>query len=91
MPFSGAHRQSTAEVSHRANLRTVQLCSHVLYPFVWAVLIRPAVGPGRSSYEAWQEDSIVQNDVEQRLVNPDAAVVFNKAELAKAIHEEADA
>jgi hypothetical protein len=36
-------------------------------------------------------DSVVQNDVEQRLVNPDATVIFNKAELAKAIHEEADA
>jgi hypothetical protein len=36
-------------------------------------------------------DSIVQNDVEQRLMNPDATVVFNKAELAKAIHEETNA
>jgi len=36
-------------------------------------------------------DSIVQNDVEQRSMNPDATVVFNKAELAKAIHEEANA
>jgi hypothetical protein len=36
-------------------------------------------------------DSVVQNDVEQRPVNADATVVFNKAELAKAIHEEADA
>jgi hypothetical protein len=36
-------------------------------------------------------DSVVQNDVEQRPVNADAAVVFNKAELAKAIHEEANA
>jgi hypothetical protein len=34
--------------------------------------------------------SIVQNHVEQRFMNPDATVVFNKAELAKAIHEEAD-
>ena len=33
----------------------------------------------------------MQNHIEQRLVNPDAAVVLNKAELAKAIHEEADA
>ena len=37
------------------------------------------------------EDSIVQNHVEQRFMNPDATVVFNKAELGKAIHEEADA
>jgi hypothetical protein len=37
------------------------------------------------------EDSIVQNHIEQRFMNPDATVVFNKAELAKAIHEEADA
>jgi hypothetical protein len=34
---------------------------------------------------------IVQNHIEQRLVDPDAAVVFDKAVLAKAIHEEADA
>ena len=36
-------------------------------------------------------DLVVQNDVEQRPVNADATVVFNKAQLAKAIHEEADA
>ena len=35
-------------------------------------------------------NSVVQNDVEERLMNPDATVIFNKAELAKAIHEEAD-
>jgi hypothetical protein len=35
-------------------------------------------------------NSVVQNDVEERLMNPDATVVFNKAELAKAIHKEAD-
>ena len=33
----------------------------------------------------------MQNDVEQRPMNPDATVVFNEAELAKAIHEEARA
>ena len=33
----------------------------------------------------------MENDIEQRLVDPDAAVVFDKAELAKSIHEEADA
>jgi len=37
-----------------------------------------------------RNDSVVENDVEQRLMNLDAAVVRNKAELAKAIHEEAD-
>jgi hypothetical protein len=37
------------------------------------------------------EDSVVQNHIEQRFMNPDAAVILNKAELAKAIHEEADA
>src|SRR5580704_540625 len=36
-------------------------------------------------------DSVVENDVGQRLMNLDAAVVLNKAEFAKAIHEEADA
>src|ERR1022692_956453 len=35
-------------------------------------------------------EMIVQNHIEQRLMDPDATVVFNKAELAKAIHEEAD-
>ena len=34
---------------------------------------------------------IVQNPVEQRLVDPDAALVFDIAQLAKAIHKEADA
>jgi hypothetical protein len=34
---------------------------------------------------------IVQNHIEQRLIDPDAAIVFNKAELAKSIHEEAHA
>jgi hypothetical protein len=53
-------------------------------------LIRPAPDPGRSA-DADGEDSIVKNHVEQRFMNPDATVVFNKAELAKAIHEEADA
>src|ERR1022692_618539 len=36
-------------------------------------------------------EMIVQNHIKQRLMDPDATVVFNKAELAKAIHEEADA
>src|SRR5271157_2142734 len=34
---------------------------------------------------------IVQNYIDQRLMDPDAAAVFDKAELAKAIHEEAHA
>jgi hypothetical protein len=34
---------------------------------------------------------IEQDHIEQRLVYLDAAVVIDKAELAKAIHEEADA
>jgi hypothetical protein len=38
-----------------------------------------------------EEDSVVQNHIEQRFMNPDAAVILNKTELAKAIHEEADA
>src|ERR1700685_293689 len=33
---------------------------------------------------------IVKNHVEKRLIDLDAAVVIDKAELAKAIHEEAD-
>jgi hypothetical protein len=32
----------------------------------------------------------VQNHLEQRLVNPNAAIVINVAELPEAIHEEAD-
>jgi hypothetical protein len=34
---------------------------------------------------------IVQNHIEQPLMDPDAVIVFNKAELAKSIHEEAHA
>jgi hypothetical protein len=37
------------------------------------------------------EDSVVQNHIEQRFMNSNAAVILNEAELAKAIHEEADA
>jgi hypothetical protein len=32
----------------------------------------------------------VQDCIEQRFVNPDTAVVFNKSQLTEAIHEEAD-
>ena len=35
--------------------------------------------------------SVVQNDIQQRFVDLDAAAVVNKAQLAKAVHEEADA
>ena len=55
------------------------------------ILIDPATGPGGSAYDVDGEDSVVQNHIEQRFMNPDAAVILNKAELAKAIHEEADA
>ena len=34
---------------------------------------------------------VVQNNIRQRLMNSDAAVVFDKTELAKSIHEEAHA
>src|ERR1039457_6803399 len=37
---------------------------------------------------AWQ--LVVQNNVQEGFVNLDATVVFDKAELAKAVHEEAD-
>src|ERR1700730_16828053 len=37
------------------------------------------------------EDLVVQNHIEQRSMYPDATVVFNKPEFAKAIHEEANA
>ena len=36
-------------------------------------------------------DSVVQDHIEQRFMNPDATVVFDKAVVAKAVHEEADA
>ena len=70
---------------------TVQFCS-----------LLPSA-PGRPSFTRRRESQkeafngvllrrlIVQNHIEQRLVNLDAAVVFNEAELAKAVHEEADA
>jgi hypothetical protein len=35
--------------------------------------------------------SIQQNRVQQRLVNLDAALVFDEAEFAKAVHQEVDA
>jgi hypothetical protein len=44
--------------------------------------------PERPTYE---ESSVVQNHIEERPMNPDATVVFNKAELAKTVHEEANA
>ena len=37
------------------------------------------------------EVSVVQNHVEQRFINPDATVVFNKSKLTKAIHKETNA
>jgi len=40
---------------------------------------------------ALAESSVVQNHIEQRFMNMNTPVVLNKAELAKAIHEEADA
>jgi hypothetical protein len=47
--------------------------------------------PWNTATRLGDPDSVVQNDVEQRPVYADATVVFNKAELAKAIHEEANA
>src|ERR1035441_6341263 len=38
-----------------------------------------------------RSELIVQNDIDERLMDPDAAVVIDEAKLAKAIHEEADA
>jgi len=64
-------------------------------PLVDVVTVTDSTDSGHSvpsrSRRLLRIDSVVQNDVEQRLMNPDAAVVFNKAEVAKAIHEEADA
>jgi hypothetical protein len=59
-------------------------------PIDQPVLIHPATGPLMRAYEAWR-DSVMQNHIEQRFMDPDTTVVLNKAELAKAIHEEADA
>jgi hypothetical protein len=44
-----------------------------------------------SERTTYGEASVVQNHIEERLMNPDATVVFNKAEIAKTIHEEANA
>jgi hypothetical protein len=38
-----------------------------------------------------REASVVENHIEQRFMNADATVVFDKAQLAKAIHKETDA
>jgi len=45
----------------------------------------------RRNFGVTSGELIVQNDIDQRLMDPDAAVVFDEAEFAKAIHEEADA
>jgi hypothetical protein len=47
--------------------------------------------PNRNLRELECPRSVVQNYIEQRFANPDTAVVLNKAELAEAVHEEADA
>ena len=38
--------------------------------------------------EGFGADSVVQNHVEQRPVNPNATVIFDKAEIAKSVHKE---
>jgi hypothetical protein len=48
--------------------------------------VLPRFGPGFLLGEM-----IMQNHINQRLIDPDATVVFNKAEHVKAIHEETDA
>jgi hypothetical protein len=50
--------------------------------------LTPSTGPQKRPHA---EGSVVQNNIEERLMNPDATVVFNEAEFAKTIHEEADA
>ncbi len=39
--------------------------------------------------ELRENHSVVQNDIEQRLMNLDAAVVLNKSQASKAVHKEA--
>jgi hypothetical protein len=54
------------------------------------LLIQSLSPPYIAFWEFEYRRSVVKNYIEQRFSNPDAAVVLNKAELAKAVHEEAD-
>ena len=54
----------------------------------WFILRPVPVGAPTTPGE---EGSVVQNHIEQCFMNPDAAVVFNKSELTKAIHKETNA
>ena len=64
----------------------------IVRPLDQSVLIKSCDrSPGGAPTTLGGEDSVVQNHIEQRFMNPDVAVILNKAELAKAIHEEADA
>jgi hypothetical protein len=67
-----------------------QLCLRILFSIAHFAS-NSAADHGGAPTRLGGPDSVVQNDVEQRPMNPDATVVFNKAEFAKAVHEEADA
>ncbi len=44
-----------------------------------------------SAKQPVRKDSVVEDNVEQRLMDADASVVLDKAQLAETIHEKADA
>ena len=67
-----------SEIPSRAGRRT----THQAAPEPVLVVALPTPGGG---------GSVVQNHVEQRFMNPDATVVFNKSKLTKAIHKETNA
>jgi len=57
-----------------------------------AVRIAPAFHRESGGHpRAVLKGSVVENHIEQRFMNPNATVVFNKAELSKTIHKKTDA
>src|ERR1035438_2198123 len=69
------------EAGSDVNWRTVRVAAPCLRS--WAAGCRRGFG-------VIVRHAIVQNYVEQRLMHLDAAIVFDKTELAKPVHEEAD-
>src|SRR5580692_10685615 len=75
-PASGRYARTPAKTVHNSSHRTA----------------RAAAGrPGKSSNSALDARLVVEDQVQQRGVDLDAAIVLDQAELAELVHEEADA
>jgi hypothetical protein len=91
-----SYRSSTAsqvglELEHVTTLNSFLLnFAHTRNYACGRLRLRPLRGEQGGFSGVFFRELIVQDDVEQRLVNADATVVFDEAEFAKAIHEEAD-